>query len=152
MSDERTITFTNALRQAGLRLTPQRLAICRALANHPSHPTAAELFEQLRADFPTLSLATVYTTLSTLLALGLIHDLGSAGDGTLHYDPDTEPHVNLICTRCHQISDLGDETLAAVSQRVARRSGYEILGARIAYYGICPTCAKHSSRGASGRR
>ncbi len=115
MNDERATIFINALRQAKLRLTPQRLSICRMLANSNGHPTAMELYEQLRTDFPTLSLATVYTTLSTLLALGLIHDLGSAGDGTLHYDPDTEPHVNLICTRCHQIGDLDDETLAAVS-------------------------------------
>jgi len=142
MNEERVTTLTSALRKAGLRLTPQRLAICRALVHGQGHPTATELHEQLRADFPTLSLATVYTTLNTLLALGLIHDLGDAGDGTAHFDPVTDPHVNLVCTRCHQISDLADDTLEAVSQRIASRSGYQIRGARIVYYGVCPKCAK----------
>lgn len=141
MNEKPVTALTNALRKAGLRLTPQRLAICRALINHREHPTATELHEQLRADLPTLSLATVYTTLNTLLALGVIHDLGDAGDGTAHYDPVTEPHVNLICTRCHQISDLADGALESIRQDVARRSGYQILGARIAYYGVCPKCA-----------
>ena len=141
MSEELVASLTNGLRKAGLRLTPQRLAICRALINNHGHPTATELHEQLCADFPTLSLATVYTTLNTLLALGLIHHLGDAGDGTVHFDPVTDPHVNLICTSCHQISDLADDTLETVRQHVARRSGYQILGARIVYYGVCPRCA-----------
>jgi Fur family peroxide stress response transcriptional regulator len=141
MDEERATTYINALRRAGLRLTPQRLAICRALVNGHGHPTAAELHKQLCADFPTLSLATVYTTLNTLLALGVIYDLGDAGDGTTHYDAITDPHINLICTRCHQISDLTDDQLEAIRQHVAQRSGYQILGARIAYYGVCPKCA-----------
>ncbi len=141
MDEERVSTYINALSRAALRLTPQRLAICRALVNGQGHPTAAELHQQLCADFPTLSLATVYTTLNTLLALGVIYDLGDAGDGTTHYDAITDPHINLICTRCHQISDLTEDQLEAIRQHVAQRSGYQILGARIAYYGVCPKCA-----------
>ncbi|MEW5720067.1 MAG: transcriptional repressor, partial [Chloroflexota bacterium] len=88
----------------------------------------------------------VYSTLNTLAALSLVHELGNAGDGQKHYDPFTTPHANLICTRCHQIRDLADRALQTVSQRVAEQSGYQIQGARIVYYGVCPACAKRRVR------
>lgn len=140
--DPQVATFVNALRAAGLRITPQRLALCRALAGNTTHPTAAQLFAQVRVDFPTLSLATVYSTLNTLSNLGLVYELGTAGDGQKHYDPDPTPHPNLVCLHCHQIRDLRNRTLEGMEQRVANRSGYQILGARIVYYGLCPTCSK----------
>ena len=146
MASDRVEELANGLRQSGLRMTHQRLAICRALVTSDTHPTAVQLYTQLRAEFPTLSLATVYSTLNTLSSLGLVYELGNAGDGQKHYDPITTPHANLICSQCHQISDLDDSALESVSQRVARRSGYQIQGARIVYYGICPACQKSHKR------
>lgn len=146
MTQDRAEEFVDGLRQAGLRLTPQRMAICRVLAHSDAHPTAAQLYAQLRNDFPSLSLATIYSTLNTLSNLGFVYELGNAGDGQKHYDPDTAPHANLICTRCHQIRDLDDSALGSVSQRVAKHSGYQILGARLVYYGVCPACAKRRVR------
>ena len=130
------------LKEAGLRLTPQRLAVCRKLAGNKSHPTAQSLFEQLRPDFPSLSLATVYNTLQTLADNGLIHELGDAGDGAVHYDADPSPHVNLVCTRCHRIEDFPGATLTPVARKVAADSGYELRGARVVYYGLCPKCRR----------
>ena len=134
--------FAAVLRQTGLRLTPQRLAICRALAGNTSHPTAQSLFEQLRPEFPSLSLATVYNTLQTLADNCLIQELGEAGDGAIHYDADPSPHVNLICTRCHRIEDFLDAPLGRVARKVASDSGYELRGARVVYYGLCPRCRR----------
>jgi len=142
---DRAYLFVSSLRLAGLRLTPQRMAICRMLANDSTHPSAAQLFERLQADFPTLSFATVYSTLNTLIELGLVHDLGTAGDGQGHYDPNTSPHANLVCTVCHQIIDLEDSALETVSQHVEQRSGYHIQGARIVYYGVCPSCGQKAA-------
>lgn len=146
MQSDRVQEFTASLRQAGLRLTPQRLAICCVLAADDAHPTVAQLHKQLSAAFPSLSLATVYNTLNTLVQLGLVYELGNAGDGRKHYDPVVSPHANLICTRCHQIRDLADRALEAVSQRVAERSGYQMQGARIVYYGVCPACKRRRVR------
>jgi len=130
----------DGLKRAGLRLTPQRVAICRLLAESKDHPTAAMIYHALLPQFPTLSLATVYKTLDVLKRLGLVHALGDAGDGCEHYDADLTPHINLVCMRCHRVSDYEDESIQQVEQRVAARSGYEIQGARIVYYGLCPTC------------
>jgi len=145
MKTRRLDAWLEYLRGAGLRLTPQRVALCRLVATSQEHPTAAQLYTPLASTFPSLSLATVYNTLNTLVAHGLVYELGNAGDGQMHYDPNTAPHVNLICVQCHRISDLQDSALESVSQHVAKRSGYAIQGARIAYYGICPACLKRHS-------
>ncbi|HEY6073665.1 MAG TPA: Fur family transcriptional regulator, partial [Anaerolineales bacterium] len=132
--------LTQALHQAGLRLTPQRIAISRLLANTNRHPTASMIYEQLRPEYSSLSLATVYNTLDTLTQLGMINELGAAGDDAIHYDADTSPHVNLACIRCHQVIDLPSQQVSALEAEVAARSGYQLRGARVLYYGLCPEC------------
>lgn len=141
---ERAELFAQTLKKAGLRLTPQRLAICRLLAESEEHPTAQVIYEYLRPAFPSLSLATVYNTLDTLVNLGVVNVLGSAGDGTEHYDGDTEPHVNLACIACHRVIDLPSRYVDALHQEVTASSGYQIKGARVLYYGICPQCQEKS--------
>jgi Fur family peroxide stress response transcriptional regulator len=138
-----------ALRRAALRLTPQRLAVCQALVEGPSHPTAQAVYEHLRPRHGALSRATVYNTLQRLVAAGVIQEIGTAGDGAVHYDAGTEPHVNLICTRCHRVDDFEQAPLAAVAESVAQGSGYAVHGARVVYYGLCPNCQRdgHSQSG-----
>lgn len=138
--DGRINELIGALRQAGLRLTPQRLAICRALVQNHDHPTAQAVYTHLRREFPSLSRATVYNTLRALVDAGLVQELGPAGDGAVHYDADLSPHINLICIHCHRIEDLDDVSLAEIAQRVVETSGYQLRGARVAYYGLCPRC------------
>ena len=136
----KTSILIQTLQQAGLRLTPQRMAICRKLAETDEHPTAQMIYDQLRTEYPSLSLATVYNTLETLLKLGAIYSLGTAGDDAIHYDADTNPHVNLACTSCHRVIDLPSQHVHDLEHEVAARSGYQILGARVLYYGLCPQC------------
>ena len=133
------------LRKAQLRLTPQRLAICRFLADTDLHPTAQDVYRFLKPDYPSLSLATVYNTLDALVSLGAIHMLGDAGDDAIHYDANTEPHINLMCIHCHRITDLPSPTVAMLEQEASSQSGYQILGTRVIYYGVCPEC-QHTGR------
>jgi Fur family peroxide stress response transcriptional regulator len=136
---EQTV-LTEALHKAGLRLTPQRVAICNLLANTDRHPTAQMIYDQLRPHFPTLSLATVYNTLETLVEIGAINSLGAAGDESVHYDADTSPHINLACTSCHRVIDLPSRFVKELDKEVVESSGYQIVGARVLYYGLCPEC------------
>jgi Fur family transcriptional regulator, peroxide stress response regulator len=78
--------------------------------------------------------------LQLLLDHGLVHELGEAGDGAIHYDAQLEPHFNLVCTRCHRIEDFHSEALGAIDAGVAAQSGYRLHGARLVYYGLCPAC------------
>ena len=68
------------------------------------------------------------------------------GDGSIHYDADASPHVNLISTRCHRVEDFTGVSLARITQRIAQDSGYHLRGARVAYYGLCPRCQKTTDR------
>ncbi len=134
--------LTQALKAAGLRLTPQRQAICELLSASKEHPSAQQIYTALKPRFPSLSLATVYNTLDALVSLGVINALGPAGDSAVHYDADTDPHVNLACIRCHRIIDLESEHVAALETEVSQTSGYRLLGASVTYYGLCPECQK----------
>ena len=134
--------LTTELQRSGMRLTPQRVAICELLTATDEHPTAAMIFDSLKPHYPSLSLATVYNTLDTLVNLGAVNILGSAGDGNVHYDADTEPHVNLACIACHKIVDIPSEHVSQLDTEISSASGYKILGARVLYYGLCPDCQK----------
>ncbi len=147
-AEAREARLLQALRSAGLRLTPQRRAICRYLAQTDEHPTAQQIFAAIRPAFPSLSLATVYNTLDTLVRLGAVHALGGAGDGAIHYDADIRPHVHLACLECHQVVDLPCDAVAELNHKVEHESGYHILGARLVYYGLCPDCQRRQSKGA----
>jgi len=133
-------TLTHSLQEAGLRLTPQRLAICSLLANTDRHPTANMIYRELRQQYPSLSLATVYNTLEALVKLGVVYALGSAGDDHEHFDADTSPHVNLACLACHQVIDLPSQHAHALQAEISKASGFKLLGARVVYYGVCPAC------------
>ncbi len=131
-----------ALREAGLRVTPQRVAVYRALAESKTHPTAQGLFEQLSAQSAAFSRATVYNTLETLARHGLARQLVVAGDGAMRYDADAHPHAHLVCTRCHRVEDYEDEALDTAVKRVSGQTGYALQGLCVFYHGVCPQCQK----------
>jgi Fur family peroxide stress response transcriptional regulator len=135
-----TDSLVQQLKSAGLRVTPQRLAIFSALVSTDSHPTAQALFEQLHPQLPSLSQATVYNTLQILAERGLILEIGTAGDGAVHYDGDPTPHVNLICTHCHGVQDLNDFPLGSLAKAKIGQAGFKIHAMRIAFYGQCQDC------------
>lgn len=140
------------LRNAGYRLTPQRQAVIEALAGSRQHPTAAELYERVRARYPMMGLATVYKTLDLLIDMGEVVETGF-GPGGARYEPNLHPHVNLVCRKCGQVADvpLTTETsgvgqpLAWVAGRAAE-VGFTIQGDHIEYFGVCAACAADRGR------
>jgi Fur family peroxide stress response transcriptional regulator len=148
-----TDKLVQLLKSVGLRVTPQRLAIFCALVSTDSHPTAQALFEQLHPQLPSLSQATVYNTLQILAERGLILEIGTAGDGAVHYDGDPTPHVNLICTHCHCVQDLLEIPLGSVAEDKIGQAGFKIHAMRIAFYGQCQDCqdATVSARLSTGK-
>ncbi len=134
-----------ALAEANLRLTPQRIEICRALARDEEHPTAQKIYEQLRQNYPSLSLTTVYGTLDSLTRLGAITSLGNIGDERVHYEVNTTPHINLACLSCHRIVDMASNTVATLEREVQKEIGTRVLSGRIVYYGECIECENRDS-------
>jgi Fur family transcriptional regulator, peroxide stress response regulator len=132
--------YLNALRQAGKRITDQRRAICEYLAETESHPTPYQVFEELSAQYPEISRATVYNTLNVLQQLGAIVEIAFGADHT-HYDTDNTPHVNLICLRCHEISDYpGTLPLADVQASLNKTDTFLPLVMRVDIFGFCEKC------------
>jgi Fur family peroxide stress response transcriptional regulator len=130
-------TLLEALKDAGLRMTPQRMAICKELAGRFDHPTAQSVYEVVKKEYPSLSLTTVYQTLDSLLKIGVITSLGSAGDDTIHYEVNTKPHINLACLTCHRICDLRSQAIQALEQEVQQAIGSKVLSGRVVYYSEC---------------
>jgi Fur family transcriptional regulator, peroxide stress response regulator len=127
------------LKARGYRMTPQRTALLRLIAASEGHPSAAHLYEQIRDDFPTTSLATVYKTLNLLKGLGEVLELGFADDDNRYDGSRPYPHPHLICVRCRKIID-PDVLVNDLTHEVARQTGYSILGHRLDFYGLCPDC------------
>lgn len=141
MDDKSFSTMMDALQSAGYRITHQRKLICRMLAESEEHPSAQMIFDTLKQEDGTISLATVYNTLDALARLGVINVLGEVGDAdSVRYDADTGPHINLACVRCARIIDLPSQHVQELDEEIQQNSGYALLGARVLYYGICPNC------------
>lgn len=135
-----TPPLIQSLRQAGLRLTPQRAAVCGLLAASDNHPTAQMIFDQLRPEYPSLSLTTVYNTLEALVRLGAVNVLNNVGDVPTRYDANTAPHAHLLCIQCQRLVDFASPHVAALDAEAAAQSRYQLLGSYLLYYGLCPNC------------
>jgi Fur family transcriptional regulator, peroxide stress response regulator len=130
------------LRQRGYRLTPQRVVLVRLLAESEGHPSAAQFHDQLKADYPTMSLATVYKTLNLLKELDEVLELGFWDDDGRYDGKRPYPHPHLICVRCRKIIDPEIELAEHMAQQVALLSGYKIVSHRLDFYGVCPACQR----------
>jgi Fur family peroxide stress response transcriptional regulator len=128
------------LKRAGLKLTPQRIAIVRELADDLSHPTAQALFERLRPAYPTMSFATVYSTLDVLVDHGLAGSLNAdEGSRAVRFDPNVEPHHHAICDACGTVIDIPVER-ARPGTAAASVEGFRVLREERTYRGLCHRC------------
>jgi Fur family transcriptional regulator, peroxide stress response regulator len=136
--------LSERVRQHGGKLTAQRLLIWQALWGDETHPTAEDLFARLRPQAPTLSLTTIYSILNELVEWGEIRRF-DAGDGRIHFDPDMAPHAELICMRCHSVSDAPTDASHAAAQEpeLPREiAGFRVVTRSEQYYGFCRACQR----------
>ncbi len=147
------------LKRAGLKMTPQRIALVTLFAVDETHPTAQDLFERLRPDFPSMSFATVYNTLDALARAGLSSTLrlasaASAGNAA-RFDPNTSAHHHAVCDRCFAIRDVPAETIAPKPATVRKlrkvAGGFSVRAVERVYRGLCSACARAGSDRARGR-
>lgn len=127
------------LKQAKVRITPQRYAILEYLIEHHSHPTADEIFKALEERFPNMSVATVYNNLRRFVEIGLVQEM-SYGDAASHFDYSSHKHYHAICTNCGKIEDFFYPGLEDVEMASSQLTGYQITEHRLEVYGLCPDC------------
>jgi Fur family peroxide stress response transcriptional regulator len=132
--------WADELRARGCRLTPQRMAVLRALLTDSGHPTVQQVYERIRPDLPMISLATVYSTVALLKDIGAVFEINLGDEGSRYDGAAPYPHPHLICVRCKEIVDLEPAGLTELPLAVAQRTGYQIIGHRVDFFGICPRC------------
>jgi Fur family peroxide stress response transcriptional regulator len=128
------------LQEREYRLTPQRVALLRLLARSDGHPSVSQLYDQLTAQFPTTSLATVYKTLNLLEEMGEVLELGFSDDDNRYDGNKPYPHPHLVCMRCRRIVDTDVRLTQNLMEEVAQLSGYRVVSHRLDFYGLCPDC------------
>jgi Fur family ferric uptake transcriptional regulator len=134
------------LRQRGIQVTAQRLAVLRAVSDEP-HITADAVAEAVRAEIGAISLQSVYDALSVLVTEGLIRRIQPAGSPARFEDRVGDNHHHLICRICGRVVDVDCAVGSAPCLAARDDNGYEIDEAEVAYWGRCPDCLKKSRRG-----
>jgi len=140
LTEERLSRILIKVKERDFRLTPQRLAIIRILVSCEDHPSVDDVYQEVKEQFPTTSLATVYKTISLLKELNEVLELGFP-DGCNRYDGNRPyPHPHAICTKCGKIMDPDISSVDELSEEMREKTGYTISFHRLDFFGLCPEC------------
>jgi Fe2+ or Zn2+ uptake regulation protein len=132
------------LKEKGLKMTPQRLAIIDVLIeSRDSHPGARFVYDEAKKKKKSLSLSTTYSTLNKLSRIGLIKTL-QFDRMENRYEGNLEEHLNLICERCGKIMDY-KAFMAIDRKKTEQKTGFAIIDTRLDCYGYCRECSKGGS-------
>lgn len=138
--EERVRLFQQACRNAGVKLTRQRIEIFKELAGSLEHPDANMIYKAVKKRLPSISLDTVYRTLWWLAGMGLVTTLGPAQEGT-RFDANLARHHHFVCSRCGLTRDFYSEDLnrLALPESVAAIGSIE--STQVEVKGVCHACA-----------
>ena len=139
------INCVQKLKEAGFKLTPQRLAIAKYLDGNTCHPTAAHIYDDLKKDYPGMSMATVYNTLNTMSGLGLVNEHKLFKD-QVHYDPDTSFHHHFCCDRCKTVVDVFDIESLPCFKEFEQKTKHRVSHVAIVLKGVCKTCLQNKKQ------
>ncbi|HEX7528733.1 MAG TPA: Fur family transcriptional regulator [Thermoanaerobaculia bacterium] len=128
------------LRDKGLRVTQQRVAVLEYLLATPKHPTAEEVGAAVNRLVPTASRASIYNVLHSLRESGLIDEL-VVGDAVARYDANLDRHHHFICRACGAVEDVPFETFRE-APRPRLADGHTVEDYTVTLRGVCPRCAK----------
>ena len=131
--------IASIFKEKKLKLTPQRLAVYNYLINTTSHPSADVIYTDIHIQYPTMSLATVYKALKTLVEVGLIQEI-NVGEGNFRYDGNSYPHPHLQCLGCGKVDDFKDLTLDNLNSLAENHTDYKIISNKVYFYGYCTNC------------
>ena len=139
-SEERLEQMVQRLKENENRITPQRHAILNVLAHSVNHPSAESIYEKLVNLYPTMSLATVYKTLSLLKQENEVLELEFSELGNRYDGKKPYPHPHVICTECGKIIDPAQLDMEDITRKMAKETGFQIVTHRLDFYGLCPQC------------
>ncbi len=130
--------LVSSLREEGLRITPQRVAILDYLIKTDDHPSAEHIHKIIQKKYPMVSLSTVYKTVSLLKEKKLVNEIEI--DGESRFDAHMDAHINLVCMNCGKIDDVDEDSLKEIQIRASKKSKYHILKGSFELFGYCNHC------------
>jgi Fur family peroxide stress response transcriptional regulator len=135
--------LAQACRDRAIPLTHQRVTVLETISDRKDHPTAEQIYAEVRRRMPNTSRMTVYRVLDLLVDLGIITKVGHLGSAA-RFDPTTARHHHLVCVRCDALLDLHDPDLDELDLPSARRLGFKVDDYSILFTGICEACHRKS--------
>jgi Fe2+ or Zn2+ uptake regulation protein len=132
--------FWELCRQHDLAVTHQRAMIYQALFSMSGHPSPGQVYERVRQQIPSISLATVYKTINTFIETGIVREV-SLHRGSIRLDSNPEPHHHMVCTDCKTIFDLDQAAMAPVLIKGTLPNGFRVQRFSIEVLGLCKQCA-----------
>ncbi len=137
--NDKTADFRAKCRRAGLRITPQRLAVYHALLETSDHPSAEALFRRVRADLPNISLDTVNRALLTFNRIGAAFVVEGSGDAK-RFDANLNSHQHFRCVKCRRIVDFYHEPFDNIPVPKNIGENFTVLRTTVCVEGICDLC------------
>ncbi len=122
-----------------MNYSKQRELILKVLRENVIHPTADQIYTLIRAEMPSVSLATVYRNLNLLAENGIIRRI-SGLDGSVHFDHNMEKHYHFICTKCNKVYDIPHDIAPELADKAAAATGLEVSSCEITFKGTCHNC------------
>ncbi|WP_045213166.1 Fur family transcriptional regulator [Desulfonatronovibrio magnus] len=122
-----------------MRLTKQRKLILHILQHTVAHPTATEIYDEVRKKLPNISLGTVYRNLDVLSRQGYVRKIDTCGDQN-RFDGVTDDHLHIICTSCGKVRDVEGEIDVCADNIANLASGFKVTGFRFEVLGACQDC------------
>ncbi len=141
---EKQQQFKQVCKSRRVSLTPQRLAIMRALIARRDHPTADQLYDDLSCQMPGMSRTTVYRVLDTFVSLGLVRKVDSRASKA-HFDADVSRHPHLVCLNCGIVCDFQDRDFGLLQPPAVTDDGFEIVDYAVTLVGYCRQCRHHAN-------
>lgn len=135
--------FGRVCRERGLPITTQRKTIFEMILDRTDHPTADQVYDQVRERIHTISRTTVYRILDTLVELGLITKICHHGSAA-RFDPRIHQHHHLVCLHCEKIIDVDEKRLNNVAWPDVPGHEFEIRDYHIHFRGVCAACRRTS--------
>jgi len=135
----RLAEFAARCHRDGLAVTPQRLAIIRALLASADHPRAETVYAAVRREHPHISLATVHRTLQTLCRIGEARKVTALHDSA-RYDGNTAPHHHVVCIGCRRIRDIEIPGVERLLDGRAELGEFRLIGCALEVHALCAQC------------
>jgi Fe2+ or Zn2+ uptake regulation protein len=126
-------------RKSGYTLTSQRRAVLEALKEAKGHPSAEDIYLIVKKKNPRVALGTVYQALSVLEKIGVV-DPKHWSESPTRYDLNVEPHIDIRCAGCGEVSEIPGVELGELEERISESTPYEVTRTTMVVEGLCPAC------------